>query len=294
MKHSVWILVAVALLFCAPGLNAQRAIWATAYYTGWMQGYLVPANVDFNACTQINHFALVPNADGTLNDAANSVTAAAASAITTAAHAAGKKVLITVGGWDTESLFLSATTYLNRAKFVHNLVALLRSRNYDGIDIDWEGLYAPDDSLYTAFIRQLRDSLDTVNPRPLLTAATAWSPGIIAKVADKIDQINIMTYDMSGPWGGWITWHNAPIYNGGHKFPSTGGYVPSTDGWVGDFVAAGIPIAKLGIGIDFYGYIWSGGDGMPDGGATGPAQSWTTAPPEVVQRPVLQPDGYLR
>ena len=35
---------------------------------------------------------------------------------------------------------------------------------------------------------------------------------------------------------------------------------------------------KLGIGIAFYGYVWSGGTGTTTGGRALPRQSWTTAP----------------
>src|SRR5205814_223851 len=34
----------------------------------------------------------------------------------------------------------------------------------------------------------------------------------------------------------------------------------------------------LGIGIAFYGYIWSGGSGTSTGGATMPRQTWSSAP----------------
>lgn len=278
MKRSLLILWAIALLSGGSELLAQRAIWSTAYYAGWMQGYITPQNIRWSGVTHIAHFALVPNSDGTLNDAGNSVTASAASAITTAGHNAGKKVIITVGGWNSEYLFVSATSAANRAKFINNLVTLMRNRNYDGIDIDWEPLSASSDSLYTRFITQLRTSLDSINPKPLLTCAIAWTPSIPAKVASKFDQMNIMTYDLSGAWSGWVTWHNSPIYHGGQKFPGLSKYVPSCDGMVDDFVAAGIPLAKLGIGIDFYGYVWSGGSGLPHGGPTAPGESWSSPP----------------
>jgi len=44
-----------------------------------------------------------------------------------------------------------------------------------------------------------------------------------------------MTYDLSGPYGGWVTWFNSPIYDGGYRFPSTGGLVPS-GGWRGQWL----------------------------------------------------------
>jgi chitinase len=115
----------------------------------------------------------------------------------------------------------------------------------------------------------------------LLTAAIAWQPSLIASIQGQFDQINLMTYDLSGPWEGWVTWFNSPIYDGGYRFPSTGALVPSVDGMVRQFVDAGVNSGKLGIGMAFYGYVWSGGAGTPTGGATLPRQSWTTAPASV-------------
>ncbi|HLX11564.1 MAG TPA: glycosyl hydrolase family 18 protein [Bacteroidota bacterium] len=279
------LLCAFAIFAAAVGgtASAQTKIWATAYYAGWAQGYNNTGNlpaqaVDYTAITQINHFALVPKSDGTLDDQSNSVTAYNASVLIPLAHAAGAKVLITVGGWGSDVNFRSATSSSTLPTFVANLVNLMKSRGYDGIDVDWETLLSSDATQYSAFITSLRAALDAVSPRPMLTASTAWQPGIFASLAGKFDQVNLMTYDMSGAWPGWVTWHNSPIYSGGYKFPSTGGAVPSSDGWINSFASGGVPLAKLGIGIDFYGYVWSGGAGTPAGGSTAPRQSWTTAP----------------
>ena len=101
---------------------------------------------------------------------------------------------------------------------------------------------------------------------------------MVRLLQSRFDQINLMTYDLAGTWPGWVTWFNAPIYDGGYRFPSTGGLVPSTDGMVNSFIAAGVASGKLGIGIAFYGDLWAGGTGTSTGGAALPRQSWTTAP----------------
>ncbi|NJD23010.1 MAG: T9SS type A sorting domain-containing protein, partial [Melioribacter sp.] len=77
---------------------------------------------------------------------------------------------------------------------------------------------------------------------------------------------------------GWVTWHNSPVSDGSFVFPSTGGPVPSANRNIDNFIAAGIPASKLGIGIDFYGYVWNGGNGTTTGGVTRPRQTWTTDP----------------
>ena len=263
------------ILFCAAQAKAQSDIWVTAYYAGWQQGTLPPQSIDYGALTHICHFALVPNSNGTLNDQSNSVSASSASALISAAHAAGKKVLITVGGWGTESAFMSATGSGTRPAFVSNLVSLMRTRGYDGIDIDWEPLNSGDAANYTAFVTDLRNALNAVTPRPLLTMATQWTAPISASVASQMDQINLMTYDLAGAWPGWVVWHNSATLDGG---VTIGSQTISCDGFVNKWNGAGVPLAKLGIGIDFYGYVWSGGAGTSTGGATAPGQSWTTAP----------------
>jgi chitinase len=239
------------------------------------------SSIDFTALTHIIHFSLVPNSDGTLDTSGNSLTAANSSDIVSHAHAAGKKVLVCVGGAGSQAGFQGATSSVNRGAFITNLVNLMSARSYDGIDIDWEPLDPSDANQFTNFVNGLRVALNASSPRPLLTAAIASPPtpaSLIASVQSQFDQINLMTYDLSGPYPGWVTWFNAPIYDGGFTFPSTGGLVPSTDGMVNGMTAAGVPAGKLGIGIAFYGWIWSGGTGTTTGGATSPRQSWTTAP----------------
>lgn len=282
VSRSIFFVISLAILLGAR-LQAQSDIWATAYYAGWMQGWsnnghLPAQNIDYSAVTHIVHFSLVPQTNGTLNADANSITAINSSELVSRAHAAGKKVIISIGGWNSDVAFRSATSSANLNTFVANLVNFMKSRGYDGIDIDWEILQASDASQYQNFIRALRAELNKISPRPLLTAATAWQSSIFGPIANEFDQINIMSYDLSGAWSGWVTWHNSPIYDGGLKFPGTNKLVPSSNGMVESFIAAGVPASKLGIGIDFYGYVWSGGSGTPTGGATEPRQSWSTAP----------------
>jgi chitinase len=149
---------------------------------------------------------------------------------------------------------------------------------YDGVDLDWEPLDATDATQFTNLVNALRVALNRFRPRPLLTVATASQPALFASLQSAFDQINLMTYDLAGPWPGWVTWFNSPIYDGGFRFPSTGGLVPSADGMVSQFINAGVAPVKLAMGIAFYGVIWSGGAGTSTGGATLPRQTWTNAP----------------
>lgn len=132
--------------------NAQSDIWVSAYYAGWSQGcgyegHLQPDQIDYSAVTHVIHFAMIPNSDGSLDYSSLCITPENSADLIQAAHAAGKKVLISIGGWQTESGFLGATEDRNRTEFIQNLINFIISRGYDGIDIDgnrYLHLHTPD------------------------------------------------------------------------------------------------------------------------------------------------------
>lgn len=266
------------IILLTPPASGQQQPWVSAYYAGWMQSYCPPSAIDFNAVTHIMHFSVSPSG-ANVSGTGNGITTSASAAIVQAAHAAGKKVLITCGGWGDASAFATATNSTNRATFITNLVNFVTSRGYDGLDIDWEPISSA--SQFKLFIPELRAALDAAKPGLLLTIATMGGDyGTIAAVQQHLDQINIMTYDMSGAWEGWVVWHNAPVYDGGLKFPGTNKLVPSADGDVKNFTGAGIAKGKIGIGADFYGYVWNG--------VTQPRQTWTSAPTVTDNVPYYQ------
>ena len=274
-RENLWVFV-VGVFWMVISSDTRADLWSTGYYPGYRQSSMPASAVDFSALTHVIHFALLPNSDGTLNSSANSITTSRSSDLVTRAHAAGKKVLICVaGGGD---VFTNATSAANLGTFTTNLVNFMTSRGYDGVDIDWEPITNSETNQFATFITTLRTKLDTITPRPMLTVAVAWQPRVFATLQSQFDQINIMTYDMAGTWPGWVTWHNAPIFDGGYRFPSTGALIPSAEGLVNSFTSTGVLPQKLGIGIAFYGKIWTGGTGTTTGGATQPRQSWTSEP----------------
>jgi chitinase len=188
---------------------------------------------------------------------------AAAVALEAPAHAAGCKVLITIGGAGTIATFRAAISSGVRSTFVQEIIQFVAANGYDGVDLDMEPLDAADMTDYAAFVRLLRSSLSA---GLLLTAAVPTdSAPAFAAIQDQFDQINVMTYDMSGPWPGWVTWFNGPLSNSARvTFPSTGGLLPSIDSTVAGATGQGVARAKLGIGIAFYGYVWSGATGPPN------------------------------
>ncbi len=274
----MWKLTLMVLCLVGQTILAQQNVWVSAYYRGQLQNtHLHVEDIDFTAITHIIHFALLPRSNGTLDDVTRNVTAANADTLTTMAHAANKRVLICVGGANSAAAFLLATTDSIRPTFINNLVSLVSARHYDGVDIDWENLVASDTARYALFVTQLKSAMQATNPAWILSTAAIVFPSVFGRLQSMIDQINVMTYDLSGPYPGWVTWFNSPIHDGGYRFHD-GRLVPSIEGEVDTFLAAGVPASKLGIGIDFNGAVWSGGTGTPTGGVTAPRQAWTTPP----------------
>ncbi len=276
------MLLSAALVLCAA--NLSKAIWISGYYAGWTQYTMAPENIDFEAITHLIHFSFMPGAAGALNDDFG-LSDSHIKATVAAGHNAGKKVILCIGGAGSGQGFLDATTTANRQIFISNIINKLTNYGYDGIDIDWEPVTSPDSGQFIPFIQELRAALDTAGPGLLLTAACGddyFDPeqrNLWVRIQDQMDQMNLMTYVMSAPWPGWITWHGSALYNGGQGFPSFPARpLPCADEWVNNWLEAGILPERLGIGIEFSGDIWGGGTGTSTGGVSEPYQSWITEP----------------
>jgi len=265
----------------------------------------MPASqLDFGVLTHVIHFAATPNANGTLNSSAHGLTAAYSADLISRAHAAGRKVLICVGGGGTQAGFQGAASSGNRSTFINNITNLMASRGYDGVDIDWEPVPTSDAASFTNLIIGLRTALNGFpQPKLLTVAAGAYPPFgdsptahylMYAALQSQLDQINVMTYDMAGPYPGWVTWFNSPMFDGGYRFPSTGGLLPSINAAFDNFLTAGVAAHKLGIGIAFYGYAWTGASGAPTVGVVLPRQSWTVAPTMTAYRYRTIMDTYYQ
>lgn len=241
--------------------SGAAPFWVTAYYAAWMKDHLPPDQIDFAAVTSVVNFSIFPKADGTFDLTSNGITAAQTKALVTAAHQHGRQVLLGVGGAWTHDGFAVWMKPGKRSEFIKVIAQQLEAGGYDGVDLDMEPVYDSDAADFVPFINELRAKLDAKDPGLLLTAAVGWREAVYAPVKKHFDRIGIMTYDLSGPWPGWETWHNSPLSNGGIEFGSTKQPMPSCQTLVGEALAAKAPLGKLGIGIVFYAYVWQGANG---------------------------------
>ena len=241
--------VAFLAVLSSPHAADCSVRWVTGYYAAYSEFQpgvnMPPSAVDYTALTHVIHWPVVPLADGTFDPEAFGMTVAQSAAVVSLAHNAGTRAILGFGGdaFTVGNGWQGATSPANRAQFIASMVTLMQTRGYDGIDINWEELTLGDGPQFTAFVTELRAALDAIVPRPLLTVVpTSGSDAavsLVAAVQQHFDQINIQTYVMSGPYPGWVTWFNSPIFNGGFTFPSTGGPVPSADAEVDRFIAGG-------------------------------------------------------
>ncbi len=184
--------------------------------------------------------------------------------IISAAHAAGVKVICTVGSANTESLFQVASDSANLPVFVDSLKNFVQTEGFDGIDVDWEFLEPQDTTQWKNLIIALRKGL----PRPqyLLTATSGNSYQVYGSVQSYLDQVGLMTYGMGYPSPGWLSDFSSPIYSGGHveafdnKTPTN-----SINSVVQRYESVGVPASKIAIGCEPGGEYWEG--------ITGPFQS---------------------
>ena len=178
------------------------------------------------------------------------------------------KVLVSVGGWLWSTNFSDAAlTRSSPRNFVQSQMNFLDRYRLDGLDIDWEypGMpgpghpFRPEDKrnftrllkdLHTEFKRRARKT----RQRLFLTFAAGASQEYIAhtelsKLRKYVDTVNLMAYDYYVPTMSPLTGH---FYTN----PTDPAHM-SADASVQSFEKAGVPAAKILLGVPFYGHAWA-------------------------------------
>lgn len=230
--------------------------WVTGYYVGYQRDLYPEQTIDFTNLTHITVGRIRPTVTGGLItdfdiDAINGP--AMARTISARAHQANRKALLMLGGAGEHDGFVGAASSANRAAFVQKLLWVMSDLGYDGLDVDWEPIDAVDQAPLLALLTDLRSA----RPGIILTIPVGWVntnfPAIdpwYVRVASVVDQMNIMTYEMAGNWGGWTSWYSAALFDAQPTHPS------SIAASAAAYKSAGIATSKLGIGVPFYGTCW--------------------------------------
>ncbi len=289
---SCLLLMVLASIKCL----AQPCREVIGYYPSWKfydrQQLVNPATIDYSKYTILNYAFFEPRPDGSVvpfdprtdkrlllgeidpaappgyasrKDFGQAEWHVPGTSLVDRAHEQGVKVFVSIGGWTLSQHFSAiAASAERRSRFAHSCSDMVRTYNIDGIDLDWEypGYRAQGGSLndrhyFTLLLRQIRDSLDALQPyanrQLFLTSAFGCAPSRMADidweaVVPLLDFVNMMTYDFYGRDFS-VTNHNAPLYPPakgieGYDTHSTIHYLMEN---------YGVPPQKICIGVPFYG-----------------------------------------
>lgn len=283
-KRLILILLVIGITACSQKENKQ-AIEKTAissasenykiigYVAGWEDFDI--EKIDAKKLTHINYaFANIVDGKAVLEmdfDSGNMTKISALKNINPEL-----KVLVSIGGWTWSKNFSDvALEAESRKVFAQSAVDLLKKYSLDGIDIDWEypgqlgdnNKYRPEDKgNFTLLMADLRSALEVhgklEGKHYLLTIATGadtnwvkWTE--MGKVQESLDFINIMTYDMYHG-GHTFTGHHSGLKISNQSVEGKGGGRISAKSSVQGHIDAGVPAAKIVLGIPFYGRMWKG------------------------------------
>jgi chitinase len=243
-------MIALLMTFVCSNLHSQQGR-IVGYYTMWGNAKLPVSAVKFDKVTHINHAFAWPTASGGITSSPPTID----TALIGATHRAGRKILISLGGANSSSVFASvAATIDTRTSFVNNLVTYVVMNHYDGADFDWEQPSSSADSINElALMKGTREAFQRTDPSLLLTMAIGSSSyggryRNYDSLSQYVDWYNVMTYDMDQGWSG-KSGYNAALY----YYAGMGGDY-SVDQSISYLTRSRrIPSSKLVLGVPFYG-----------------------------------------
>ncbi|RPD67257.1 glycoside hydrolase [Lentinus tigrinus ALCF2SS1-7] len=238
-----------------------------AYYPDWVSDDYPPEKIDFGRFDWIDFAFAVPDSTFNLSWDGSDDAPDTLRRLVQRAHASGKRVKLSVGGWTGSTYFSSAAaTPQGRTTLANNIYALYLQFGLDGIDIDWEypgqggnsgNGVSPDDSAnFLEFLRILRSTLP---PDAVITAATQTVPFAdsdgnpmqdVSEFARVLDWVLLMNYDT---WGSSSDpGPNAPLSNAcGNSTQGSANALSALQAWT----AAGFAAHQLVLGVPSYGYL---------------------------------------
>lgn len=234
MKHFL-LLLSLLLSASVFGQSFKVVGYFPTYRFSWLN------DIEFDKVTHVNIAFANPDSSGTLSCNGASIEPAV-----NTAHQHGCQVFVSLAGGyltpEQEATWNYLAQPVNRPAFIAKIVQYVQENNLDGVDIDLEWQYV--ESWYSNFVIELKAAL-APHGYPL-TAALPGSyryPAINNAALASFDWVNMMVYDLTGPWD--------PDHPGQH----------SPYDWAVDCIQywknQNVPAQKLTLGVPFYGYDFS-------------------------------------
>lgn len=183
------------------------------------------------------------------------------------AHQSGAAVVLTVqlmGAVPTRQ-FLSVPAA--RATLIESLITAVKSRNGDGVNIDFEGVPGDQRANLVTFFKELSTALRTALPKAEISAAL---PAVdfahaydVAAIDALCDYVLVMGYDYAwstGPTAGPV----APLSGGNYNVIAS----------IQTHLKAGVQANRLLLGVPYYGYDWPTASADPRSKAAGSGHAY--------------------
>jgi len=233
VKQIILLLLALSAIIKLPAQDDFKVIGYLPYYR-----FAYNSQIEYERLTHLNIAFANPDMEGDLDVGGQNI-----APVVAAAKANGVKVFISLaGGALTEEWSQAWEHHMlpeNSPSFIHKVMEYLDFYQLEGVDFDLE--WGDVNEKYSPFVLQLRDSL-TAHGLELTAAlpATHRYPDITDEALAAFDWINMMAYDLTGPWN--------PSNAGPHSPYSFA--LGAMFYWEGQ----GVSKANLTLGVPFYGY----------------------------------------
>ncbi|OGF52000.1 hypothetical protein A3H04_03010 [Candidatus Giovannonibacteria bacterium RIFCSPLOWO2_12_FULL_43_11c] len=254
------IISSLGLLLVLP--YSASAATAKLEVSGWLPYWRAASSTadalpHLGELKEVNPFGLSVRSDGTLADIVLNIDEEPWKSFILAAKAKKVRVIPTVMWSDGDAMHQILSDGPKRRALEDQIANLVKSKEYDGIDIDFEGKKAETKDYFSTFLKGLYSRMGkkwvmcTIESRTPLSSRYDTIPKDIKYANDFVqinkycDRVRIMTYDQGAID---IRLNEAAL----------GLYVPVSDvKWVEKVIkltAKSIPLRKLVIGIPTYGY----------------------------------------
>lgn len=227
----LWVLV-----FLGPGMLSAQNFKVVGYLPSYRFGVI--DQIEFDKLTHLNIAFFNPDMEGNLNLPAGDFLP-----VLEKAQQGNLEVFISLAGGYLQADWEKAWNHLmrpeNRSAFIHKIVQFSLTHQFHGVDVDLEWQYVND--LYSPFVLELGDSLRANGLQ--MTAASPGTyryPQISSAALAAFDWVNMMVYDLTGPWAPNNPGPHSPIY--------------FAEQAISYWQNQGVPASQLTLGVPFYGY----------------------------------------
>lgn len=235
------------------------------YLPYWMLGPSDLARMDYSLVSTIAYFSVGARSDGSLERGTTATpstgwsgwNSSAMSEVISAAHARDVKVVLTVTmmAWSSSApmqTLLSNPT--SRARLAGEIAATVKSRNADGVNLDFEPVPSSLKAPFTDLVRRVKAELVDQGAGQYLSVATTagagrWSTGydLAALTAPgAADHLMVMAYDLN--WSGSARAGGVAPIDSPHALDSREA--------MADYLSI-VPASRLIWGVPYYGRAWT-------------------------------------